>query len=111
MSAELTAVTVEVPPSAPEEPLTGAAEDSTRMAEGEPPTLAQKKKKAASEEETQTEKKQKADICAICLAEMPSSRAGTVLLGCDHRFHENCLVQWCATPPPSSGWQCPAGAA
>ena len=111
MSVVITPVTVEVPPSASEEPLTGAAEDSTRMAEGEPPTLAQKKKKAGSETEKKMEKKQKADICAICLAEMPSSRAGTVLLGCDHRFHEKCLVQWCATPPPSSGWQCPAVAA
>ena len=108
MSLELTAVVVEAPPSAPEEPLTGAAEDSTRMAEGEPPTLAQKKKKAAMEEDK--EKQEKADICAICLTEMPRSRAGTVLLGCDHRFHEKCLVQWCGPGPPSC-WLRPAPAA
>ena len=110
MSLELTAVVVEAPLSAPEEPLTGAAEDSTRMAEGEPPTLAQKKTAAMEEE-----KQEKADICEICLTEMPRSRAGTVLLGCDHRFHEKCLVQWCGPGPgpgpgPSS-WLRPAAAA
>jgi hypothetical protein len=45
------------------------------------------------------------DECTICLREV-SVRTGSVMLGCSHRFHLRCIVQWFQVQEDSSSCPC-----
>jgi hypothetical protein len=45
------------------------------------------------------------DECTICLREV-SAQTGSVMLGCSHRFHLRCIVQWFQAQEDSSSCPC-----